>query len=321
MHANLPGLPLLRWAMACAVAASLALQLASARADTLDDCQRCHSQCETHRKASRAQTACVDVETGDLDRSEHHGMVCLDCHSKSFAEDRGVASDDDPHPKARRAACPDCHVANEPGNGVAFADILQGFEKSAHALKNDAFRCTHCHEPHTFELGTVRNQRFDANKVCLRCHRSETAFQQLVKKSPPDLDKAHSWLPNRDLHWGVVRCLDCHTAGDAPLGSQHLILPKAQAVKRCEACHSAQPVRLLRLYSRMRETEVQRRGFITAAFVNDAYVVGATRNGILDLFAVLIMGATAGGIAGHGALRLLFGFLRKRRHPHEESHG
>lgn len=307
MHANLLRRCLLAWASACAFAASLALASTPARAGTADDCARCHTDCEAQRKDPQAKKPCLEVDTVALARSEHRGMVCVDCHAKTFG--------DDPHPKARRADCVDCHVVNEGGKGVAFADIIDGFQKSAHALKDDKFHCVQCHEPHTFRIETIRNRAFDYNRVCLRCHSSEQVFQQLVHKSPPNLDKAHEWLPNRDLHWSVIRCLDCHTGSEAAAGA-HLILPKTQALKRCEACHSAKPVRLLRLYTRMREKEVQRLGFITAAFVNDAYVVGATRNGTMDLFAILIMGATAGGILGHGGLRLLAGWWMKRRRSH-----
>ncbi len=251
----------------------------------------------------------MDVDSAALEASEHGAMVCVDCHAKSLTQY--------PHPKVRRASCLDCHVANEGGDGVAFADIAKEFRSSVHALKNDAFRCVHCHDPHAFQLETTRTHFLDDNRVCLRCHASERVFRELAHKSPPDIAKAHVWLPNRDLHWKLVRCLDCHTSDDARAGS-HLILPKSRGVKRCAACHSAKPVQLLRLYARMRLAEVRQRGFIAATIVNDAYVVGATRNATMDRLAILIVGATAAGIAGHGGLRLLTARSRRRRHDGEK---
>jgi hypothetical protein len=119
------------------------------------------------------------------------------------------------------------------------------------------------------------------------------------------------------MHWAKVRCLDCHT-GYNPTSS-HLILPKKDAVKKCEACHTANPVQLLRLYSRRRAAEVKELGFLNAAIINDAYVIGATRNAQLDFWAILIIGGTLAGVSGHGALRMLASLVRRRRN--KGSHG
>jgi hypothetical protein len=121
------------------------------------------------------------------------------------------------------------------------------------------------------------------------------------------------------MHWKTIRCLDCHTGYAAPSDARQ-ILPKKEAVRRCQACHSARPTQLLRLYARMRQQEVLERGPLEAAFVNDAYIVGATRNKTMDLLALLVMGGTGAGIAAHGSLRLVLGRLRKRRGHKEESH-
>ena len=84
-------------------------------------------------------------------------------------------------------------------------------------------------------------------------------------------------------------------------------------MRKCEACHSDHPVQLLRLYARMRGKELRERGFLNATIVNESYVIGATRNRALDAVALLTMGATTGGIALHGGVRLLFALARRRR--------
>jgi hypothetical protein len=308
--------PLVRCAFACGFATLFALvpSVASAEGVTLEDCLECHGKHDAERKDAQTRKTSVYVDVNGLGLSEHRGMVCVDCHSKALGKG-------DPHPKVRRAYCPDCHITNEPGDGVAFATIEADFAKSVHALKNDAFRCIHCHDAHTFQLKTTRHRIFEHNQVCLRCHGSEEQFQRFVQKAPPNLDKAHAWLPNRDMHWEKVRCLDCHTGYDAPIGS-HLILPKKGAVKKCEACHSDKPVQLMRLYGRMRKQEVRERGFLNAAVMNDSYVIGATRNRVLDLVALGIVASTALGVGGHGALRLVMSLRRRKpEHGHEPEHG
>lgn len=296
---------LVRRAFLClAILGVLAPRGAAAKGTNLDDCLSCHGKQDVERKDPHERKTSVYVDANGLGRSEHRGMVCVDCHSKALGQD--------PHPPVRRAYCLDCHVSNEGGDGVAFATIESDFQNSVHALKDGAFRCVQCHDAHTFQLATTRHRIFDHNRVCLRCHGDAEQFQRFAKKAPPDLDKAHAWLPNRDMHWQKVRCLDCHTGYDAPIGS-HLILPKAQAVRKCEACHSAKPVQLLRLYGRMRKQEVRERGFLNATVVNDSYVIGATRNRELDLVAFGIMGSAALGVTGHGLLRLFTGRRRAKR--------
>lgn len=275
-----------------------------------EDCRSCHG--ERDHKDPKTGEVCtfIDVD-GGLAKSEHVGMVCGDCHAATFKED--------PHPKARRADCVDCHVANDADGGVQFGDIVQGFKKSVHATKNEGFRCVGCHDPHSFRLATTRDHHADHNQVCLRCHGDDKVFREFAHKPPPDIAKAHTWLPNVEMHWKSIRCLDCHTGYAAP-SDAHQILPKKEAVRRCQACHSAKPIQLLRLYARMRQQEVQEKGALQAAFVNDAYIVGATRNKLMDWMAFLVIGGTAGGIAGHGGLRILVARIRKRRGHAEESH-
>jgi hypothetical protein len=302
-----------------AVVLSPARAAAKPAPESNEGCQECHADKKTERKKPpEGRKASVYVDNLGLARSEHRGMSCVDCHAKVFAQD--------PHPQARRALCQDCHVADESREGgVKFAQIDRDFQKSVHVEKSKGFACVACHDAHAFQLDTTRARVFEHNKVCLRCHSTPIEYQGFVNKAPTDLAKAHEWLPNRDLHWSRVRCLDCHTGLGAPPGS-HLIVPKSQAVKRCESCHNQNPTQLLRLYGRMRGQEVARLGFINAFIINDSYVIGATRSWWMDIGAILIMGGTGAGIAGHGALRMLAWFVRRKtgwgvKHDAHHGHG
>ncbi|MCC6526397.1 MAG: hypothetical protein IT373_27365 [Polyangiaceae bacterium] len=292
-----------------------ALALSAGRAAAQPDasaCLSCHGEQDAVREDPGERKASVYVDQQGLAESEHREMVCGDCHARSFAVD--------PHPPARRADCRDCHVVNETREGgVAFKDIAEDFEQSVHAQKSAEFRCVHCHDAHTLQLPTTRARLFEHNKVCLHCHADEARFQKLVDKAPPDLDEAHAWLPNRDLHWQTVRCLDCHTGYDAPLAS-HLILPKEEAVKNCEACHAETPTQLLRRYRDRGDGDVDKLGFLNARLIDDAYVIGATRNGLLDALMIIVIGGAGGGIAGHGLLRFLFHKAFRRRVVHAGGH-
>jgi hypothetical protein len=327
-----------RWLASLLVVSALAVTSTSLAGESPDKklesltneaCQKCHGDRKSERKAPDARKPSVYIDSLGLARSEHRGMQCVDCHAAAFGQD--------PHPKARRAQCQDCHVANESGSSgttgkdgagpVRFADIDRDFQHSVHAQKSEEFRCIHCHDAHAFQLSTTRARVMEHNKICLRCHASSDEYQRFVAHPPPDLAKAHEWLPNRELHWSRVRCLDCHTGYDPPPGS-HLILPRAQAVKRCEACHNQNPTQLLGLYGRMRGKEVASIGCLNSFIINDSYVIGATRNWWMDVGAIVIMGGTGAGIAGHGFLRVLAWLYRRRRgdgghgpHGTEGAHG
>ncbi|MBI4953341.1 MAG: cytochrome c3 family protein [Myxococcales bacterium] len=296
-------------------ALALAAGRAAAQPDasaSLEQCLSCHGEQDAVREEPGERKASVYVDPHGLTESEHRDMACGDCHARSFAVD--------PHPAARRADCLDCHVVNETrAGGVAFQDIAEDFADSVHADKSPEFRCVHCHDAHTLQLPTTRARIFEHNKVCLHCHADEAQFQKLVDKAPPDLDEAHDWLPNRDLHWQTVRCLDCHTGYDAPLAS-HLILPKDKAIKNCEACHAETPTQLLRRYRDPGDGEVGKLGFLNARLIDDAYVIGATRNELLDALMIIIIGGAGGGVAGHGMLRFLFYKAFRRRVVHAGGH-
>jgi predicted CXXCH cytochrome family protein len=285
----------------------LRAQPAPAPADPVDPdgCLGCHGDPSVTRGAPvEGRPASVYIDAAKLVVSNHAAVGCSDCHAESFKEY--------PHAPAAAPRCLDCHTDNDPGpEGVAFADIAADFKRSVHFERNpSAFDCVQCHDPHSFRRWKQITTADIAvhNGVCLRCHASAAEFGRLAHRPPPDLDRAHQWLPHRDLHWRQVRCLDCHSSYEPPIGSHHL-LPATRAVRECVSCHSANSILKLKLYRHRRREETQRLGFMNAMIVNDAYVIGATRNRFVDLTGAFVVGSAVLGVALHAAWR------RRRRAP------
>lgn len=277
------------------------------------ECLICH--------AGTGDETAPKIDHQAFERSVHARHGCVSCHVD--VEDPNIAHEE-PDQDLALVDCTSCHVKEElrgrlqaelaalPGEGVdrSLADqvnmvqITDEFERSVHFSKQNQFSCAKCHDPHAIRFGMTRGEQLNHNKVCLRCHASEEEYRAFVDQAPPDLARAHAWLPNRVLHWRTVRCIDCHTSYEAPVGS-HLILPKSEALKKCEACHSAQSVLELKMYREQRVEEQKTLGFLNAFIINDAYVIGATRNAALDLVFTSLASMMVLGILGHAGIRLV----------------
>jgi hypothetical protein len=69
----------------------------------------------------------------------------------------------------------------------------------------------------------------------------------------------------------------------------------------------------VRLYRHRLEEERETAGFINTLILNEAYVIGATRNRYLDAGFGLVAAAVVGGIALHGLARWVAALRRRRR--------
>ena len=241
--------------------------------------------------------------------SDHHRLACTKCHNEGY----------DDHPHAADASeststCSDCHSKKT-------ARVEKQFDKSVHA-KNlaDKFTCTTCHNPHVMrlaeKLGDPKKIVAQDNRVCLNCHDSDERFAQFApeKKDRPLLDDIHAWLPNNRLHWKSVRCIECHTptvAANEPVS--HEIVGRERAEKKCVACHTGDSALKVRLYRHLAKDEQQKYGFLNSVVLSNAYVIGATRNPLLDTLMIGIVALTLVGVLVHAALRLLMSFLRRRK--------
>lgn len=276
-------------------------------------CLACHSEAGLRGlerpDVDRAALAALQVDPEAFRNSNHGNVECVACHVIGFKA----------FPHAEKAkkqinGCDECHTRQ-------FLRIEDQFLKSVHAKKAKeqpgSFTCVTCHDPHVFSkashFSTTRPAVRQDNAMCLQCHASDQRFAQVSQDARPDLDKIHAWLPNTMLHWAAVRCVECHTPIPKSILS-HEILPAEKAERNCVACHSANSTLRVRLYRHLVEEEREKVGFVNSVILNEAYVIGATRNRYLDLAFGLAVAVTAGGIALHGLARFLAGLRRRRRH-------
>ncbi|MGC1391184.1 MAG: hypothetical protein WA816_09110, partial [Bacteroidales bacterium] len=122
-------------------------------------------------------------------------------------------------------------------------------------------------------------------------------------KKEINLIEKHDWLPNQTAHFANVRCIECHTQINNNIQVSHLILPKEQAVKRCNECHSKNSILMASLYKF--ESKAQRRdGFFNGIILNSSYVIGANRNEYLNLLSLIILIVVIGIIVIHIIFRI-----------------
>lgn len=244
------------------------------------------------------------IDRDALAHSEHGELACQDCHGDAYQRY--------PHPVPAGdevLGCIACHE-DEVDSAYRFDRIASEFAASVHAAvdpnrRAGPLQCRSCHDPHAFRVAQVGEPLAAIvgrhNAVCTNCH------QERTEAGLP----RHAWLPNPAAHWRAVRCIDCHTPAGAP--ASHRIQPAAEAARNCVGCHSRSPRLLGRLYAYRSEEEVARHGWLAKAVVNDAYIIGMSRNPALDRMSLLVLALLALGLAAHGLGRYLAGRARRRR--------
>jgi len=276
-------------------------------------CNHCHSQ--TAQLYAVAQDLWrVDDLLIDPDKfaaSTHGKLDCLDCHAFTWPFF--------PHPRVSNTLnirCPDCHGRRQPGDKFRFDDINKQMHESIHykKLKNE-FSCDSCHDPHTFQASNASTPIPEmirrSNALCTRCHMSKYTFSEFTDRAFPNLEEIHDWLPNQALHWKHVRCVECHTPADQ--GLSHLVRSAKASGRFCEKCHSANSVLLTKLYRHRIDENREKYGFTNSIVFNEAYIIGMTRNEIMDKLFLALLVLTLLGIGGHGTLRYIAG-RRRRKH-------
>jgi hypothetical protein len=117
--------------------------------------------------------------------------------------------------------------------------------------------------------------------------------------------EVHKWLPNQEKHFNHVRCIDCHSVLNDSVATPHNIVASEQAVKDCKVCHSDESRLTASLYKYKMKENRETYGFVNAALVNDAYVIGANRNRLLNIASVVIFSLVALIILAHIMLRII----------------
>lgn len=261
-------------------------------------CLKCHGQAryeytnETlgrHVKAMMCSERIIDRKL--FYNSNHKSFSCVDCHSSEYATF--------PHPGELRMKlcynCIDCHGSDEKFSPFGFEKIGEEFQKSIHyKLEEYGFSCWKCHNPHTYRIN-IRNTEnlketilYD-NNICLNCHSDYNRFQLLSSREEMNIIEKHDWLPDQALHFSSVRCIECHTKIIDSLLVSHFIVPKDQAVKKCNECHSRNSILMASLY-KYQSKEQLRGGFFNGIILNESFVIGANRNKYLNILSLVIFG-------------------------------
>ena len=250
----------------------------------------------------------TSVHGAAIEKGNPNAAVCVDCHgthdlqnteSKTSTINQFNIPD----------VCGKCHVsiAQEYGSSIHGIALKKGIK--------DSPGCTYCHgehnirplpnvPPRVFEETHIKHTTLVRNKMvyCVACH----ADEKLMKKyNISTVAKAHDWIPNKEAHWETVRCVDCHSSYIPP-NLSHNILPPGKTLKKCEECHAQNSMLLSKLYKHEKITSREKFGFINGTILSDAYVIGTTRNILLDSLSLIIFGLIVVGILLHALLRWYF---------------
>ncbi|MFP4469838.1 MAG: hypothetical protein ACLFPE_04110 [Bacteroidales bacterium] len=277
-------------------------------------CMKCHGQDFYYyyndwleRDVRERMNPYYVIDSAEFYQSNHNTFYCTDCHSSEY--------ETFPHEGYLRMepsyTCMDCHGGDENWAHFNFEKIEAEYEKSVHASRhNEDFTCWMCHDPHTYRISVretknIRNTIAYTNGICLECHADVDIYQLLTEEENPNILKTHDWLPNQELHFASVRCIECHTRISDSLLVAHQIVPKDQAVKRCVECHSSNSLLMASLYKHQTQEQRGKKGFLNAAILNEAYVIGANRSPLLNNISLIVFGLVLLAIVAHAILRII----------------
>ncbi|MBF0341754.1 MAG: hypothetical protein HQL95_12460 [Magnetococcales bacterium] len=283
-----------------------------------ESCLRCHGM---------ATLAYLDSATGGLKNlaidvqamkvSDHRKLACRECHAAGFE-----AYPHFPEALRQRMECLDCHKQKNGFPGEWFQSIERSFVRSVHyQAMPEKFTCFSCHDAHNFRSlsGQAKEPHLTGvvargNGSCRRCHDAPEGILGKTGRLFYSLKETHAWLPEPERHWSKVRCIECHTRGEN--NQDHHILGREYAVKSCVACHSRNSLLVARLYRYRSQQEQRTAGFLHSVVMNDAYVIGMTRNPWLDWGAIGLVVLAILGVGAHGAARCLLGRSRSHENHH-----
>ena len=276
-------------------------------------CLRCHANyhyefpnSDSSRVIRKELCSNYVIDTTLFYSSNHKTFKCTDCHSEDFSTY--------PHNASLKAeqnyACMDCHAGDEAYSKYHFEEINTHFENSIHyKADKDAFTCWQCHDPHTYKTNArvshnvTKTVLYD-NNICLGCHANINRMEVLTTKDKTNIVEKHDWLPNQELHFKNVRCVECHARQNDTLLVSHKILPKSKAVHLCAECHSQNSLLMASLYKYKVKQNRQQFGFINSVILNESFVIGANRNYYLNVISIALAIITLSGIIIHLLLRI-----------------
>jgi hypothetical protein len=272
-------------------------------------CLDCHLNNENKSKyASRLVEFSKSIHATALRKGKKEAAGCIDCHGTHELQ-KAAEAGSRISPMNVPSLCGKCHIA-----------ISHEYESSVHgvSLKKGNIEspgCSYCHgehninampevPPRVFEETHISHSTVVRNKMvyCVACHSDE---EQMKKFGLQTVAKAHSWLPAQSAHWETVRCIDCHSSY-VPPNLSHNILPPEKTIKKCEECHNKNSILMSKLYQHDKQASREKFGFINGTLLSNAYVIGSTKNVLMDSLSLIIFSVTIGGVFLHGFLRWYF---------------
>jgi hypothetical protein len=279
-------------------------------------CLKCHAsqiikfQNEvTAKEQKKLMNPYYIIDTLGLKAGVHKSFDCTDCHSYDYT----VYPHDGKLKLTPMSTCLDCHGGDPTYASYQFEKINEEFQKSVHfKVSGEDFTCGKCHNQHTYHptarnSGDVLEIVSYSNSLCLSCHNDMSRYQLISGNENPKIVQVHDWLPNQELHFKNVRCIECHTEVVDSLMVSHNILSKDKAVRKCVECHSTNSKLKASLY---KYTNLQNRTdstSIRSIFSNESYVIGAQQFPLLKKLSYLIVALCFAGIGIH----LFFRYLKK----------
>ena len=249
------------------------------------------------------------IDTLGLKTGVHQNFDCTDCHSYEYAAY--------PHNGNLKLepmnSCLDCHGGDPTYDTYQFDRINEEFQKSIHfKVSGENFSCGKCHDQHTYKP-TARNSENVleiveySNSLCLSCHNDMNKYSMIAGKEKPEIVTVHDWLPNQQLHFKHVRCIECHTDVVDSLMVSHNIMSKDMAVRNCNECHSRDSRLKASLYKYANLQSRTDNSSIKAILSNESYVIGSQQFPALRKLSFIIFFLTIAGILIH----LVFRYLKK----------
>ncbi len=237
----------------------------------------------------------------------HRSFSCVDCHSMDYGS----------YPHARElkleplTTCIDCHGGDDTYAKYHFEQIDADFQQSVHFVKGgEYFTCGKCHNQHYYKViartsDNIADIVSADNQMCLSCHTNASRYRLTSVHEYPEFSEVHAWLPNHELHFRSVRCVDCHTSAKDTLLVPHNILPKEQAVKNCSQCHSTNSMLRATLYKYENLQPKEQNRLIRAIKQERPYIIGANQVPLFKNLSVALLLATILGILIHAIFRVI----------------
>lgn len=271
-------------------------------------CLKCHSQQSysftntvTNKEMKRLMNPYYIMDTVAMVNGVHKQFDCTDCHSSEYSTY--------PHQANLKleplSTCLDCHGGDESYAKYQFERIDEEFKKSVHfKVSGDDFSCTKCHSQHTYKATARTSDNVMeivdySNKMCLSCHNDMKKYQLIAGHENPKLVQVHEWLPNQELHFKHVRCIECHTEVTDTLMVSHNIMSKDKALRKCVECHSANSRLKASLYKYQNLQKRTAEGKINPVLANESYVIGSHQIPMLQVLSYIIFALTLFGIVIH----------------------